>query len=393
MLTPHPIWTRTLLAVLLISANSIPVFSQEESLSLWNKEAVLRVVKGPANSYYTYSHSNAFLPDGHTFVAAQSEGVKTRFIAVDPAKNIQTPVGEVENIRMFYSISNNGLLAFITNDMKLEVLDITKPGMLPKVVAQAPESWRYSQSPDISADGHQITVDRHEYTAHRHIISVYNVETGKERIVTEKSWLANHACFFPSDNDWIMFVHSGNTPQEIKDSQIEGRIWAWNEEKLPEGKMLFTQKDESRVLSTTHPIPMYHKRSILFVMDPESVGMAPGLYEVNTEGEYRCVSPSDYDLHCNISRDGRLAVVDTRKMVNEPSIARPKTSSRISDIVLVNMANGKRLFLYRSTMKSHPYHVHPHISPDGRWIVFTDFDEKRAMALELNPEAIRKLLE
>lgn len=393
MRTPHPICTRTLLTVLWFTAILLPVFSQEEPLFLWNKEAVVRVVKGPANSYYTYSHSNGFLPDGHTFVAAQREGAKTRFIAVNPEKNIQTPVGEVENIRMFYSISNNGLLAFITNDMKLELLDITKPGTPPKIVAQAPDAWRYSQSPDISADGRQITVDRHEYNARRHLISIYNVETGKERIVTEKSWLANHACFFPTDNNWIMFVHSGNNLQEIKDSQIEGRIWAWNEERLSDGKMLFTQKDENRVLSTTHPIPMYHKRSILFVMDPESIGMPPGLYEVNTEGEYRCVSASDYDLHCNISRDGRLAVVDTRKIVNEPKIAQLKTSSRISDIVLVNMASGKRLFLYRSTMKNHPYHVHPHISPDGRWIVFTDYDEKRAMALELNPEAIRKFLE
>jgi hypothetical protein len=57
------------------------------------------------------------------------------------------------------------------------------------------------------------------------------------------------------------------------------------------------------------------------------------------------------------------------------------------------MRTGKRAFLHRGNYTKHPYHPHPHISPDQRWVVFNDAKGRRTMALEIDQLALKAFLE
>jgi len=125
-----------------------------------------------------------------------------------------------------------------------------------------------------------------------------------------------------------------------------------------------------------------------------SEGGPHGLYKVTLDGKARCVAPGEYRMHDNITPDGRLAVADTngKPMEGAPPSDR-KTGGRISDIILINPANGRQVFLCRTTITKHPYHAHPHISPDGRWVVFNDSDNRRVEAVELKEAALKEFLQ
>jgi hypothetical protein len=58
----------------------------------------------------------------------------------------------------------------------------------------------------------------------------------------------------------------------------------------------------------------------------------------------------------------------------------------------VNMQTGERKMLYRTSILKHPWHPHPNISPDGRWIVLNDAKTHRTVALEIDPEALGEFL-
>ena len=60
--------------------------------------------------------------------------------------------------------------------------------------------------------------------------------------------------------------------------------------------------------------------------------------------------------------------------------ARREPDGRIqSDIVLVDMRSGERHWLARShASPHHPWHPHPHISPDERYVIYNDYQHDRA---------------
>lgn len=66
---------------------------------------------------------------------------------------------------------------------------------------------------------------------------------------------------------------------------------------------------------------------------------------------------SDTYVHCNVRRDGRLAVVDTTK----------------GGIVLMDMAGQiPPRQLAAARFAPHPRHPHPHFTPDGTKVIYTD---------------------
>lgn len=361
-----------------------------------NKELVSKVVFSPTDSYFTYAHSNGFLSDGHTFVVLQQVGDKSRFVSVNPATDKQTVLAEFPKFhpRMFYTISSNNQLAFNSADyLDLCLLDVSAPGNKPRVIASITPPWRFSQSPSITRDGTRLAVDRHNKETGQSRISIYDVATGKEQLILTKDYLANHTCFFPNDPSWIMFARGGNSDEDKETAQTEGRILAWNAKEAPDGKVIFNQQDkDGKPLTTHHPVPEYHRNAIIFIVNP-SPGSPHGLYEVTLDGHARCLSESETDMHDNMNFDGSLAVVDSSKPSAIGPNVLPKTGSRVSDIQLVDPATGKRAFLYRTTFKEHPYHAHPQFSLDGHWIVFNDYDNRRAVAIELNADAVKKFLQ
>ncbi|MGE0526943.1 MAG: hypothetical protein AB7G93_15330 [Bdellovibrionales bacterium] len=113
-----------------------------------------------------------------------------------------------------------------------------------------------------------------------------------------------------------------------------------------------------------------------------------GIYVVDTDGKSRLVSYGPNDLHPNVSRDGKLIVTDTQNGFNQYENTLAKT-----DIVLINASTGERVVLYTAMMaKVHPYHAHPHFSPDGKWIIFNDAEQQRVVALSLDSAKLNAFL-
>jgi Tol biopolymer transport system component len=80
------------------------------------------------------------------------------------------------------------------------------------------------------------------------------------------------------------------------------------------------------------------------------------------------VSEGDRDWHCDISRNGRRAVVDTNPVYEWPGAPWDAAPGN-SDIVVVDMESGRRTFLARTSWSGRQ-HPHPVFTPDGAAVLF-----------------------
>ncbi|WP_405718467.1 hypothetical protein [Streptomyces sp. NBC_00046] len=83
--------------------------------------------------------------------------------------------------------------------------------------------------------------------------------------------------------------------------------------------------------------------------------------------------PARPDRHCDISRDGRRAVVDTTGPFDAPGRGW-QDAGQVSDVVLVDMATGARTPLARTEADRHPRHPHPVFTPDGTAVLYNHGD-------------------
>jgi hypothetical protein len=180
-----------------------------------------------------------------------------------------------------------------------------------------------------------------------------------------------HVCTHAFGNTVVIASGKPLSPSTTE-IRMSDRIWAWNATKAPEGSALFIQNQGPKlVYSVGHELAMFHKPGIIaaaYTGDPE------GLYEIGFDKTFRCVSPGPC-WHCNISRNGRWAIIDARI-----------PGGNMCDIIAINFATGARETLYTTTQSAtgHPYHPHPHISPDNKWVVFNDAKQQRVLALEID---------
>ena len=358
-------------------------------------DLVKRVVEGPLNAYFAYPHSNGFLPDGRSYVAARPERDGLAFLAFDPASGTEKELGWFPHVDLYYSLSEDGKRMAFTADNTLYLWEI-ESGQPPKVVYQdAPEEagkWWHTVS-DISPQGDAIvSMRKRKKGADPGDDSIkcqllrHDLTSGKTEVLMETDWWLNHVHFSPYDPSWICFSHEGDA------DKVSDRIWAWNAKEAPKGKMLFNQTgQDGKLLQVGHERAAFHAPSLVFIAYGASEGSPRGLYEVGFDGKSRLISQGDRDMHCNISRDGRWAVADT----SGPHDAEGKgweNSNSVSDVMAVNMKTGGRAMLYRTSILKHPWHPHPHISPDGHWVVLNDARLHRTIALEIDPGALGKFL-
>jgi hypothetical protein len=115
-----------------------------------------------------------------------------------------------------------------------------------------------------------------------------------------------------------------------------------------------------------------HDRSVLAIAYGVSPEGPRGLYEVFFSGRpARLISQGDRDWHCNLSPDGGWAVVDTTGPHDLPGRGWENAEGR-SDVLLVEMATGRRELLAHTTLTKHPWHPHPVFTPDGRGVVYSE---------------------
>jgi hypothetical protein len=100
-----------------------------------------------------------------------------------------------------------------------------------------------------------------------------------------------------------------------------------------------------------------------------------GVWEADYDGSYnhRSINHFGYDAnHVNISRDGRWMVIDTT------------SASGVSRVVAIDFATGVWRPLYTTSIQNHPWHPHPVISPDSRWVFFNDYNLQTLVAIEID---------
>lgn len=362
---------------------------------------VRRVVAGPESTYFAYTHANAFLPDGRTHVVARGENGGISFIAFDPQSGRERALGFLKGVDLYYSLSDDGRTLAETDGRRLLAWELGSKNE-PRVLFRDPEGeegkWAINVS-DISADGRSFVAMRRfrgtkpykvlpDGRGLQYQLLTHDLRSGRSEFAMEADWWINHVHFSPHDPAWISMAHEGDA------DKIPDRLWAWHAKDAPDGRMIFNQTGPDGLpLYVGHERAMFDKPACVCIAYGASPSAATGLYEIGFDGKSsRLVSASDRDWHCNISRDGKWAVVDTTGPHDAPGRGW-EDAGRVSDVLAVNMRTGARAFLHRSSQSKHPYHPHPHISPDGRWVVFNDSDSRRTMALEIDPSALKSFLE
>ncbi|MDR2675913.1 MAG: IPT/TIG domain-containing protein, partial [Opitutaceae bacterium] len=364
---------------------------------------IKRVVYSEPNTYFTYPHENGFRRenggsgDWVLVVAQYQNDSKLRLDQFNP--NPPAPVTKqlllTEGMRLYYAVSENGggsvcytqqagsggavparvregVLGPLDNG---PVYGSAAAGFLGtgsnRLVYEGPAGWQISQTVNLANDASASFARIYNINDNTdgRILKIDNA-TGAAETLLVPEFATDHVHCSPFDNDWVMFSNA-------TDDRTLSRIWAWHAAEAPAGVQLFVQKSaDDRDLYTGHERALFNNRSAVTVVYPGSSGTPRGLYEIGFDRSFRVASPDAdrRDWHCNISRDGRWAVVDTQE------------AGGVSRIVAVNFTTGARQVLCRTSATDHPWHPHPHISPDNKWVVFNDANLKKVVALEIDPD-------
>jgi hypothetical protein len=367
---------------------------------------VKQVVRSPENTYFTYPHSNGFLPNGTPVFASPTGAADVDYIACNPESPGEArKITHVREARLYYSISKNGLMVISKQHGGVALLDMTAKNDAGREITPLQifheEGWDVPSDNDITVDGRQVLITRTLYDTEKKPLDgrmdVIDIASGEVKNLI-KGRMVDHAHYSPFDPKWISFCD--NAPDNLD------RMWVWNEAKAPNGRHVFDQMTPKGYYLVTHERAMFDKPAILTCAygfagntHAEDDAVTPGLFEVGFDGSLRLVSPSRRDFHCNISRDGRWAVVSLEGQYdaqNRKRDARWENSSGegwgYSDVMVVNMRTGRREFLYRGTSAAQPYEVQPTISPDGKWVLLKDAREKRVLMVEINQTALKSFL-
>jgi glycosyltransferase involved in cell wall biosynthesis len=329
------------------------------------------------DAHLTYPHLNAFYDGGRRMVAARRDGETWSLLGIDlrdGSVQVLAPIdrgGDRElggdAIPTFDVALDAGILV-LKQQGAIWKLDLNGGAGYERIYQPAPGT-RVNLKVCITHAGDKVLLtedhDDGSYSA-----KWLQLSDGREEEIVRHDWWADHFQPCPHDESWVGYgKQTWGTPAYNQPGEI---MWAWHREQAPQGRCIFDQFAVSQVpgkpLFTTHDRWAFHETCLVCIVYPASPGGPRGLYQVWPDGRARCVSDGDQDWHCDISRDGRWAVIDTSGVYgwNAPSIdALPGNS----DIILIDMQSGQRHFLARTTWGG-PQHPHPIFTPDGRRVLF-----------------------
>jgi hypothetical protein len=257
-----------------------------------------------------------------------------------------------------------------TTPTSLMMIDLAGTAPQKREIVRVDLGMHTHNLPSISADGKRALLGQANQTSNGFVM--VDVETGRELHRMQWDWYANHFHFSPFDASWVGFCHEGPT------ENIPDRVQIWHAQYAPQGRCIFDQEPDAQGvrLCVGHERWNYHEVSALAVAYGVSPHGPRGLWKLDPQGPARLISEANRDWHCNISRDGRYAVVDTTGPYDLPGCGW-ENHQNISDILLVDMRTGQRTHLARTKLGAKQHcHPHPAFSPDGRWIVFNECAER-----------------
>ncbi|MEE1770914.1 oligogalacturonate lyase family protein [Streptomyces sp. JV185] len=330
-----------------------------------------------AGAHLPYPHTNGFHADGERLVL-------TRYAPATGATGLVSICwrGEDRATRLLYeaSPSTTGAEQMLWPDVALaaERVAWVRNGALHilDLDSGAPERL-YTAAPghtlqnlcSLTASGDRVVVMEHPEGREAPVTCLeVSVATGRAVELFGRGWFANHPAHSPHDEAWLTFAHEGPA-REVPD-----RMWARHPAQVPEGRCVFEQATERGTLAVGHERWMFHDLGAVVCAYGESEAGPRGLYAVHPDGRApRLVSAGDRDWHCDISRDGRRAVVDTSGPFDAPGRGW-QNAGQVSDVVLVDIATGARTPLARTAADRHPRHPHPVFTPDGTAVLHNHGD-------------------
>lgn len=194
-----------------------------------------------------------------------------------------------------------------------------------------------------------------------------DLASGRVTELFTKPWFANHPHLSPYDETWLAFSHEGPA------DQVSDRVWAWHD---GETRCVLDQHAlaDSGFVEVGHERWLFHDLGAAVVGYGQSAAGPRGLYFAYPDGRAPVlISAHDRYWHCDVSRDGRLATVDTTGPADLPGRGWQDAGGR-SDVLLIEVATGKAVRLARTHATTHPNHPHPVFAPDGDAVLFNHTD-------------------
>src|SRR5262249_46904384 len=118
---------------------------------------------------------------------------------------------------------------------------------------------------------------------------------------------------------------------------------------------------------------LHHTLGAAVVAYGESEAGPRGLYLAQPGKPPTLARAGDRFWHCGVSRDGRLAVVDTTGPSDAPGRGWQHAGD-VSDVLLIDLQTTQQVRLARTRAASHPFHPHPIFTPAGDAVLFNSMN-------------------
>ncbi len=346
----------------------------------------------------TYPHCNGFLPNGRQVIICNvPHGSEAKpcltLLNCDDRTSVPLPefpfsddVIHHENATICIDVAQDIPRVFAIYRDIAAYIDIDECGQGTwHLIRTKRNGCKLQGLPSITPDGERclIAENRDDGLC---VLVEYDITTQTERVLFSKSWYANHFHYCPHDPAWIGFSHEGAT------ETIDDRCWAWHETLAPNGKCVFQQaingKFPDASIFAGHERWCFHDSSALVVAYAVSTQGPRGIYEAFSDDRpSKLIWECNTAWHCNTEHSGRYIVIDTsaawdhppaspeehRKGVEAHLEADRTKSENLSDVVLIDRETRSHLYIGRVSRRKHPYHPHPALSQDGKWLVYTDY--------------------
>ncbi|MGW7680873.1 oligogalacturonate lyase family protein [Kribbella sp. NPDC054772] len=330
------------------------------------------LAKVAVGAHLTYPHANGFHAGGDRLATVRWDPERLAFgIASVPwrdprshdVREICTVLGQHDGEgTVWFDVARSAerLVGVWAN--ALHLVDLADEASTPETVYRAPYGCTLQALVSINAAGDRALISE-EWPGSFRLLEV-DLATGAVEELHDRTWWANHAHYCPADEGWIGFSHEGTA------DSVPDRVWARHGTELPAGGCVLTQPED---LFFGHERWAHHAVGAVVVAYGISPGERRGLYWTSPdEPAGRLLSRGDRFWHCDISRDGTLAVVDTTGPADQPGTG--WDGGNTSDVLLVDLRDGRTTPLARTLATRHPAHPHPIFAPDGSAVLFNNLD-------------------
>ena len=296
------------------------------------------------NSYFTYPHCNAFLSSGTEFVYVQLRGglrLRLHNLKTHEDRELcRMPGNHLLQGGVWPEVDESSDTLYFSHRQNIWSLDLKKRSSLQRL-------FTTSDTMDDLVGAHQGKV--YFSTRKNGHTTLHCLEKTHHQVLGILPFYANHVQVSPFDGQ-LWFSHEGSL------KTVRDRIWSRHQD------------------STLHALPtgiassrgIFHERLCFHQPGGVVVGSAEegvsSVFAYTPQSITSLLSQGTHDSHVNISRDGRLLVLDT---------AAEFPFSR-SSLILVG-DSGARKLLGHTFYQRHPFHPHPHFSPDGKFLIYTNF--------------------